>query len=243
MARAWLVAMALVVSVAVWILAEPLAWPARACTVLIVGLLPAGALGQMDLTEETPAEVPRRAFYLSSAIALWALAALALIAAFASGYTSTDLGLQPTDSAAGTLLWAGGLTGAGIGGLFVFRALGVRETPILRYLLPKTTSEKAWFAGLSITAGVAEELVFRAYLILVLEIVTGSIWFAAILSSMLFGILHGYQGTSGIVRTGLLGFFLALPLVMTGSILPAIIAHSLINLLAGIWLADRLAAP
>ncbi len=243
MARAWLVAMAFVVSVAVWVLAEPLAWPARACTVLIVGLLPAGALGQMDLTEEIPAEVPRRAFYLSSAIALWALAALAVFAALASGYSPSDLGLQSTDTAAETLLWAGGLTGAGVGALFVFRALGARETPILRYLLPKTTPEKAWFAGLSITAGVAEELVFRGYLILVLEIVTGSIWFAAILSSMLFGILHGYQGTSGIARTGILGFFLALPLVMTGSILPAMIAHSLINLLAGIWLADRLVAP
>src|SRR5690606_3911022 len=60
----------------------------------------------------------------------------------------------------------------------------------------------------------------------------------AVLSSLVFGVLHAYQGTIGIVRTFLMGSVLATGFVLSGSLWPAIIAHTAIDLVAGLVLAD-----
>jgi membrane protease YdiL (CAAX protease family) len=62
----------------------------------------------------------------------------------------------------------------------------------------------------------------------------GSPWPAMGLASVSFGISHGYQRLIGIVRATLLGTLLALPVVFTGSLFPAIVAHFWINAVIGI---------
>ncbi len=42
-----------------------------------------------------------------------------------------------------------------------------------------------------------------------------------LLSSAIFGLLHSYQGMNGILRTALIGLVLAVPFLLTGSILPS----------------------
>jgi membrane protease YdiL (CAAX protease family) len=63
---------------------------------------------------------------------------------------------------------------------------------------------------------------------------------AAVLSSLVFGILHAYQGWLGIVRTALLGMILAASFVVSGSLWPAIIAHALLDVLVGLVFAETL---
>jgi membrane protease YdiL (CAAX protease family) len=63
---------------------------------------------------------------------------------------------------------------------------------------------------------------------------------AVIVSSGAFGVAHAYQQPAGELRAALLGLVLAVPLLTTGSILPAIAAHIAIDLLSGLWLARYL---
>ena len=112
-----------------------------------------------------------------------------------------------------------------------------REAPVLRELLPVSGPERSLFVALSATAGICEEIVFRGFLIHALTLATGSVTLALLLSSCVFGVVHAYQSPLGAVRAALLGALLALPLVFHGSIVPAILAHTLIDILSGLWLA------
>jgi len=95
---------------------------------------------------------------------------------------------------------------------------------------------------LSLAAGLGEETAYRGYLITVLAPLTGLAG-AAVLSSAVFGVLHVYQGWLGIPRTALLGGLLAWGFLASGSLWPAIVAHTVIDLIAGIALGERLAGP
>ena len=107
-------------------------------------------------------------------------------------------------------------------------------------LLPKTRVEKAVFVLLSMAAGVGEELAYRGFLVPALTTVLGWSWGAALLSSAVFGLLHAYQGWLGIARTAALGFVLAASLILTGVLWPAILAHAILDVLAGIVLGESL---
>lgn len=234
----WLAA-ATSMGVLVWIGASELRWPARAMTTFLVAVLPLLVAGQMGMADEVPEDLPRPLLYRTSSLALWILAALAALAGSASDLGMSELGLRPLPLLPFALWTAVALAG-GLGMLFAARGLGVRETPLLRWLLPRTRAERLEFVGVSITAGVTEELVFRGFLITALGSAAGGLVLATVVSSFLFGFVHGYQGPAGTVRAGLLGLLLAIPFLATGSLLPSMAAHTALDLLAGIWLADRL---
>ena len=61
-------------------------------------------------------------------------------------------------------------------------------------------------------------------------------------TSLAFGVLHSYQGKLGVVRTGVVGFFMGAAFIYTGSLWPPMVAHALIDLVAGLVLRDRLLA-
>jgi membrane protease YdiL (CAAX protease family) len=142
--------------------------------------------------------------------------------------------------------WSAGLTAGGVALLFLFRAvagaLGVRETPLLRALLPRSARARAGFVGLSLAAGAGEELAYRGYAITQLAGGLGGIG-AAVLTSSIFGVMHAYQGVLGIVRTAALGGLLAWGFLASGSLWPPIVAHAAIDVLAGAVLAEHLVVP
>jgi uncharacterized protein len=227
----------------VWVLAAPLPLAARLLTVFLTALLPLLMLAQGSaLREQDLSQLSRGAAYLSSSISLWVLTALTLLAASAARFSPADLGLVPLGLAA-SAAWAMLAVFAGLAITFASRTLGVRETPMLEHLLPRTRRERAGWVGVSLTAGICEEIVFRGFLITALAMATGSLWVAAVASSAVFGTLHGYQGITGIVRTAILGLVLAVPFVVTGSIVPSIVAHIALDLVIGLYLADWLLPP
>jgi len=119
---------------------------------------------------------------------------------------------------------------------------GVRESPMLRYLLPRRHEERHAFGVLSVAAGFGEEIAYRGYAMTVLTPVLG-VGGAAVLTSTVFGVLHGYQGSLGILRTGVMGGVLAWGFLASGSLWPAVISHTVIDLAAGLWLGERLLPP
>jgi uncharacterized protein len=232
-------ALVLVAAAVVWILLDPLPWPARALTTLLLVPLPVLLLLQARLIDQIPADTERESVYVSSAFSVWLLAALAMLTARYSDLTRADLGLVALPP--GPLLLAAGLTV--LGGLAIMalgRVLHLPESALVDYLIPRSGSEKIAFAGLSISAGIAEELVFRSFLIAALLAASGSIGVAAAVSVAAFAISHAYQGWTGVVRVAVLGLTLTAPLIITGSVYPSMIAHAILDLLAGLVLADWL---
>ena len=52
--------------------------------------------------------------------------------------------------------------------------------------------------------------------------------------------MHGYQGALGIIRTMTIGGLLALGFLISGSLFPCILAHTLINIIVGIAIPQHL---
>jgi membrane protease YdiL (CAAX protease family) len=100
----------------------------------------------------------------------------------------------------------------------------------IRALLPRTRGELPYGAALSFNAGIFEELLFRLGLPALVFAVTGEALVAFVSATVLFGVLHLYQGPLGILFSTVLGVvFVALYLV-TGSILVPIVLHVVIDL-------------
>ena len=79
---------------------------------------------------------------------------------------------------------------------------------------------------------ISEEIVFRAYFIHKLKKVChGNLLLAVIFSSILFSLKNGY-GYKGSIETFLSGVIFAIAYVSTGSLLPSVTAHWLINFMA-----------
>lgn len=221
-----------------WILLQELAWPGRLLAMTLLVPLPA-ALVLQARTIEVPEDAHREAVYFSSALTVWVLAALAMLAARMSGMSRLDLRLVSLDLP--TLFGASGLTIlAGIVLLVVGRFLKVKDTALLAYLIPRTSSEKIAFLGVSVSAGIAEELVFRSFLIGALLMAGASETLAVSLSIGAFAAAHAYQGPGGALRVALLGAIVTAPYLITGSVYPSMIAHFAIDVLAGLVLADWL---
>jgi membrane protease YdiL (CAAX protease family) len=102
----------------------------------------------------------------------------------------------------------------------------------LEFLLPHTRTEYRLFIVLAITAGICEELLYRGYLTWLLAAYVG-LPLSITLVVIAFGLAHGYQGMSGVVKTGLVGLVMSLIVVGTGWLVPAMLLHALIDLSSG----------
>jgi CAAX protease family protein len=232
--RLFLVAVA---TATLWLLLPDLPAPARIWATLMLAPVPAllagqdGQLGPGDRIRRLPV-------YASTAIFLWIIAIVTLVITSASRFSDVEIGLLSLD-AAPLLLLALATTAIAILMLFGARWLNVPESTIVHQLIPATLAERWAFAGLSLTAGFCEEVVFRGFLLHAL----GTSWGVApavVVTSAIFGWMHAYQNAGGAVRAGLLGLLLCGPTLATGSILPAILAHAAVDLLAGLVFARRL---
>ena len=100
----------------------------------------------------------------------------------------------------------------------------------IRALLPRERGELKFGAGLALTAGVVEELLFRLALPALLFGVLGSGIVAFTVAAVVFGLLHIYQGPQGMLFAFLLGLVFTALYLLSGSILVPIVLHALIDL-------------
>jgi len=186
--------------------------------------------------------------YRKTTLRQWALAAVALAVWFGGGRSATTLGLglpltpglavSIAAAVAISLLWRAQIRAA-------MREPQTREIlreklEVVAPILPSTERELSLFSVLSLTAGICEELLFRGYLIAYL-----SAWIplgaAAVLSGILFGLGHLYQGGRQAVKIIFVGWLFAAFYVGSGSLWVPMVLHALLDLAQG-RLAFRLTA-
>ena len=107
----------------------------------------------------------------------------------------------------------------------------------LVHFLPQDDRELRVFFGLSASAGIVEEIVYRGFLIWWLALLM-PMWAAVVVSSVAFGLAHTYQGPSGVLRTGIAGLALGILYVVSGSIWLPILAHFLADALQGLSIRE-----
>jgi len=94
-------------------------------------------------------------------------------------------------------------------------------------LTPKGWPELVLAAILVVIVALSEETIFRGYLILRFEALTQSLLGAAVLSSLIFSVGHGYEGSAGLVTIGAMGFTFALIYLWRRSLVAPIVMHFL----------------
>lgn len=200
--------------------------------VLLIGL-PLMAARNSRLEEHLEAiERARPALYFSAALTLLLVAGLTAAVAAWQGIAPGDLGWRieapGLEVALGAAALAVGLLVAWLSGVFG-RLAGLKESPLLRLLLPGDSRERRAFLVLAGVGAVCEEYVYRGFTLQVLADWTGQPWAAAGITALSFGLAHGYQRLNGIIRSAMLGMVLAVPVIWTGSLFPAILGHFWIN--------------
>ncbi len=129
------------------------------------------------------------------------------------------------------------MRGAAIGLLVL--PLAAARSAALRAKLARP-AEFRLFPLVCVTAGVCEEVLFRAFLLSYLS--EGAFrlgaWPAIAAACVVFGVAHFYQGFAGVMVTAALGFGLAMMYLWTGSLAAPMVLHALIDLRA--WLVPWL---
>jgi membrane protease YdiL (CAAX protease family) len=186
---------------------------------------------------------------------LWSLCLVCVIAWILSGRAVMELGLVSrvdwrTDLAWGiVILVAGYIIGSSVWSTRnqsarqeIGEALSKAEG--MQLVWPKTRGQAGLFASMSVTAGITEEIIFRGFVLISLSWVM-PLWVAALVSIALFIAFHAYQGVSGMVRIAPISVILTVLVVLGGSLWPAIILHSLVNLSALVmfWRCRAISAP
>ena len=202
----------------------------------------ASVLGVRRLRLAAPDDVPRvRLSLYRQAIALqWLLVAMVAALWIGRDRAAAALGLAP--------VVGGGSLGVALGLVLVavvvvrqrVRAIADdealaevrRKLAHLERFMPHAPGEMRWFAALSWTAGICEEILYRGYLFWYLAHVMGPLP-AAALASVCFGLGHLYQGWRGVMLTAVLGGFFAALYAVSGSLYAGMLIHALMDLHSG----------
>jgi membrane protease YdiL (CAAX protease family) len=109
------------------------------------------------------------------------------------------------------------------------RAAGfsVPSTPLPSTIAAKGIPEFLLASGLVVVVALAEEIIFRGYLILRFRAVTGSLPAALLLSAAIFSLGHGYEGSAGVITVGMMGLVFGLIYVWRKSLVTPMVMHFL----------------
>jgi membrane protease YdiL (CAAX protease family) len=198
----------------------------------------AGLRGRPGLLQGAPGA--RRTFFVWTMGVLWASAGLAIGITIVQGTRLDEVGLGAGHGGtSASLAWT---LSIGFSLLVLIQWVGVRQSTIIREkfrarlgrleglepYLPSTPAELRLFTWVGITAGVTEEIIFRGFMIGMLSGMM-PVSLAATLSLALFVSLHRYQGAAGMIRVGFMGALLTAVTLLAGSVWPAILLHSMVD--------------
>jgi membrane protease YdiL (CAAX protease family) len=184
----------------------------------------------------------RVSLYLSTILFQWIAVGIAGWRAWAHGYTRPELGLSTGPNLLRTI-------SAGVVGTILlaslhwmnFRRMGrlldklpPRVQAMATRILPQSARERLPFSALAITAGCCEEFLYRGFAMAAFARAGFPIWASVVISSVLFGAAHLYQGRGGLIGTGILGLLFGAFRAYTGSLLPVAAWHAAVDIVAGI---------
>jgi uncharacterized protein len=186
---------------------------------------------------------PRRKIlsYRRILLILWTAAIVAWIALRSSVFFIWPTVHETAQQRIGTSFAWGFAFAFGVGSLLQVlltrRSAKLREKTLkafkaLAFILPVTREERTWFALVSITAGICEEVLYRGFLIRYLSDGPwhAGLWISLAIASVSFGLAHGYQGLSGILGTAVVGAVMAVIFLANGSLWLPMALHAIIDL-------------
>lgn len=216
-------------------------------TVVVLLLLLVQPRRGRDRYEQLKVEVrtdpsARLRFYRVSIIGAWLMAAIVVGIGALASLAGHSVGLPPASSrlARGSAWLAAAELAVVLPlSLLILRSkrpkvqrLVQRQLRIVGALLPVTAEERKRFVAVAITAGICEEIVFRWFGITYVRwLAPGSSDAAVIVViAVAFGLAHWYQGRWGVLGTGAAGALFTWLTLSSGSLLPAILVHALLDL-------------
>jgi membrane protease YdiL (CAAX protease family) len=185
--------------------------------------------------------VERIALYASTIAFQWLAVAVVTWRAWAHGYGAAELGLIANNTT--RLISAAIIGGATIAALQWLNLRRMGRIPvksrgliqaIAERILPQSTVELLPFLALAVTAGLCEEFLYRGFAMAVLARLGSPVWLAILVSSILFGLAHLYQGRGGFVSTMLIGTVLGSGRMAYDSLVPVIFWHTAVDVVAGV---------
>jgi uncharacterized protein len=184
----------------------------------------------------------RISLYLSTIAFQWTAVAVAAWRAWVHGLTREELGLSTGPNlfrtvvagVCGTLLLAG-LHWMNFQRMGQLRdKLPARVSAMATRILPQSGRERLPFLALALTAGCCEEFLYRGFAMAAFGRAGFPIWVSVVVSSVLFGAAHLYQGRGGLIGTGILGLLFGAFRAYTGSFVPVAAWHAAVDIVAGI---------
>jgi len=110
--------------------------------------------------------------------------------------------------------------------------LNAPSTPLPAILSAKGPTELVLATCLVAVVALTEETIFRGYLVLRFQSITRSPAAAVALSSLIFSLGHGYEGSAGVVTVGCMGLVLACIYLRRQSLVAPMVIHFLQDFLA-----------
>lgn len=101
-------------------------------------------------------------------------------------------------------------------------------------LLPQSRKELSLYLLLAVTAGLCEEFLYRGFAMGALARSGLPVWGVVLLSSVLFGSAHLYQGRTGFVSTLIIGTMFGIARIAYDSLIPVMAWHAAFDAAAGL---------
>jgi membrane protease YdiL (CAAX protease family) len=179
--------------------------------------------------------------YLSTILFQWVLTTVIGWRAFSRGLSASELGLSAAWTPKVLLITIGGAVLIALGHWLNLRRMAGMSHPSIESLrtmatriFPRSGGELCFYLLLAFTAGICEEFIFRGFAVAAMSRAGLSNWEVVILSSLMFGLAHLYQGRGGSIGTGLLGVMFAAVRIAYYSLLPVMVWHAVLDVVAGI---------
>lgn len=107
---------------------------------------------------------------------------------------------------------------------------------VLGFLVPRTHLEIALWICVALTAGFCEEFIFRGYIQRQFAAVSRNVLVGMIVSSAVFGLAHGYEGSKRMVLIFVYGFLFSSVAELRKSLRPGMMAHAWHDAITGLAL-------
>ncbi|HOC01089.1 MAG TPA: type II CAAX endopeptidase family protein [Verrucomicrobiota bacterium] len=181
--------------------------------------------------------------YRRSMIELWLLTSLVLSWWLWSGRAATAVGLGLPS---GWGFWIGAILTIGLAIVLGRQVATVRSSAEARaqvlkqfsgvpgLMVPRDRHERRLWMGLSLTAGLCEEVLYRGFLIWYLMMLLPAMA-AVLLAAIVFGAAHLYLGWGvGVLRATIVGVVLGVAYLVTGTLWVPMALHAIVDVTSGL---------
>lgn len=200
------------------------------------------AQGKPDMSAFDFSSKQKIALYYSNGLMMWLVSFVIIGLWIYKSRSLVDFGFGVPQINHNILLLTFVFIGLYVGDLFFETITPARKQKTISKLtentpfLPRNNKEFAHFTFAALTAGVCEEIIFRAFLINYLLAFSGHTligeFSAIILPALLFSVVHIYQGHKAVLKILLAGILFGLIYYLSGSLLIVMLLHFLLDMIS-----------